>query len=398
MALIGTSSFGNLKNKDGTLGKTLLSTRESADSLARQITDALETIVGCIPNTHSIFADFPRWIQNRDSQANLIEFFQAYYDWLYCKSEDGAQYPITSSDFFNVLNINTNSIEILKKFALAYASEFPQDKIGNDGSNKGITSDYFADFLTNIRTNFYQTKGSEVSYAYFFKKLYGTTLAQSSIDYPKKRILRLNGGKFPGWDSGFTGPTGSYEQVSSLGGSYLNNGVIRDGYFYQDYSYIINTGNLSDYDPILLSILHPMGMLAFFEQSIEDYVPIGPSGDYEEGLEPGCEISVIGNYLPYQINATGDLEPCVGCSGSSANLAYFSARGISDVTYDMPTYNHPGWYFAGEPSESIGDIDKYDSAFAFKNLPIGSFFVLCGDSPNDGISACGSGSDELQCA
>lgn len=392
MALAGSGAFGNLKNKAGSDGKNLLDARVTQESLAREIGDAILGITGCTPNIHDIYDNFPRWIRERDSESNLIEFIQAYYDWLYCKSANGSGYYIDSKDFLDLLNLENPPLDILRSYASSYAADFPNNKIGNDGTNNGITAENFIQFLQDVRTAFYQTKGSEYSYKYFFKKLYGITLEENAIDYPKKNILRLNGGRFAGW----VGVTGSYEETSSLGGSYLNGSNLQDGYFYQEYSYIVNTGKVSDYDDILLETLHPTGLIAFFEQSISEYIPIGPDGDYTEDLEAGCEIPVIGNYLPYQINATGDLNPCVGCSGSILGTAYFeTARGISAPTYDIPTYNHPGWALAGETTGTVGDIDTYD--LAFTSITLNNFFVLCSPdgstSPNEGISGC----DELIC-
>jgi hypothetical protein len=393
MALIGSSLFGNLKNEDGSDGKNLLQGRESADAFRRFIDESIRSVTGCSPNVHDVYDNFPKWIRERDSDSNFIEFLQYYYDWMYCKTQNGGQYYISSSDFLDLLNLEGVNVDILKSYASSFAADFPKDKIGNVGGNNGITSDNFIQFLKDVRLSFYQTKGSEKSYKYFFKKLYGITLEENSIDYPKKRILRLNGGKFSGWANTGTGP---YETTSNLGGSYLNDGIIQDGYFYQDYSYIVKTGKVSDYDDILLEILHPAGLQPFFEQSFEDYEPIGGDGDYTEGIEDGCELTRIQNYLPYTIDATGDLAACVGCSGSLLNFNYFDdGLGISGPTYDEPTFNHPGWALAGETTESSGDIDKYAEEYAFKNLIIGDFLVLCStdESPNDGITSC----DNLSC-
>lgn len=393
MAFVGSAAFGTIKNKAGSDGKNLLDARVNQDTFRGFIDQALSAVTGCSPNIHDIYDQFPKWIRERDSESNFMEFFQYYYDWLYCKTELGSQYYVDAQDFLNLLNLEGASIDVIKSYASSYAADFPKDKIGNINGNQGITLDNFIEFLQNIRTSFYQTKGSETSYKYFFKKLYGITLEENAIDYPKKKILRLNGGRFNGW----TGLTGSYESVSSLGGSYLNDGVFQDSYFYQEYSYIVDTGKVSDYNDILLEILHPAGLLAFFEQSFAEYVPIGSDGDYTEGVEEGCEIPTIGNYLPYQINATGDLEYCVGCSGSAANFQYFDTdRGISGPTYDMPVHNHPGWALAGETFDTIGDIDIYE--LAFTGITLSNFLILCSPdgstSPNEGISACA----DLGCA
>jgi len=132
---------------------------------------------------------------------------------------------------------------IPEKIALAYVAGFPEEKIENRG-NIAQDEARFRNFVRNIRTEFYHRKGNENSYRYFFKTLYGVTGFGASgsdigIDYPKKYIMRLNGGRFSGLGSLENGSTGSYEEISSLGGSYLNRSVLRDGWWYQDYSYLI---------------------------------------------------------------------------------------------------------------------------------------------------------------
>lgn len=397
MAFVAPGSFGK-QNQSGK-GKDLLDGRVDRDALARQIADAASTtgVSGCGPNLFDTLDVIPRWLRERDSSedANFIDLLQKYYDWLYCKGNSGGQYYLNSDDFYGLLNLDNIPIDALKLYASSYADDFPREKIGNVEDNAGITAENFADFLSNIRFGFYQRKGTEDSYRYFFKKLYGITLANDAIDYPKKNILRLNGGKILNWTGGGTGP---YEEIGSLAGSYLNNAFIQDSYFYQDYSYTVNTGKVSDYDQALLAMIHPAGLQAFFEQSIQDYVPVGPSGDYTEGVKEGCEVTILGNYLPYQINATGDVQPCVGCSGSALNTSYFETqRGISSPTYDIPTFNHPGWALSyATQTASAGGIDKYD--LAFSGVVIRDFTELClpadgTTNPNDGISAC----DTLVC-
>lgn len=391
MASIGSGNFGNLKNKPGTLGKDILSarTQKETSTVSREINDAQENsgVVGCIPKKHNILNDFPKWIRDRDSDSNFIEFVQKYYDWVYCKGNSGSQYYVDSSDFLNLLNLENISIDVLKSYASSYAADFPQNKIGNIDGNQGVTKENFVKFLDGVKNNFYITKGSEFSYRYFFNTLYGKTLDDNSIDYPKKKILRLNGGRFSSW----RGTTGSYESVGSLGGSYLgDNYALQDNYFYQEYSYLTKIGIDSSYSDILLEILHPMGLQPFFEQTFTSYEPIGGSGDYSEGIV-NDESPRLGNYLPYQIDATGDVAPCVGCSGSGASNTYFETqRGISAPTYDIPTFNHPGWALAGGTTETVGDIDKYD--LSFSGVVIGSFLDLTPPSgisnPNDGITTC----------
>ena len=393
MTIGAGGNYGNLKNKLGTEGSNLLNAGTQIDLLSLFIAEeqSLRGVTGCPPNTHDIFDNFPRWIRERNSESNLPEFVQAYYDWLYCKGPLGSQYYVSSENFLDLLNLKVVTTDIIRSYCSSYAADFPSGKIGNSGGNNGITLDNLVNFLDGIRNKFYQTKGTEASYKNLFKNLYGTTLSENSINYPKKRILRLNGGKFSGFSHRVSaGGTGSYEETSTLGGSYLNDGIFQDNYFYQEYSYIIDTGKVSDYDEVLLEMVHPAGLQPFFEQSFADYIPIGGSGDYSEGIADGCESTRLYNYLPYGINATGDLVPCIGCSGSSAGITYFGDRGISAPIFDQPTFNHPGWALAGSTTETIGDIDKY--ALAFSGVVLSEFFLLCSpagvSNANSSITSC----------
>ena len=79
MALAGSGAFGNLKNKAGSDGKNLLDARVNQESLFREIGTAILGVTGCTPNIHDIYYNFPKWIQERDSDSNLIEFLQSYY-------------------------------------------------------------------------------------------------------------------------------------------------------------------------------------------------------------------------------------------------------------------------------------------------------------------------------
>ena len=404
MTIGAGGNYGNLKNNPGSDGAELLDAGIQIDILGSQIQDELDKTSSllCTPKLHDIFQDFPRWIRERNDESNLPEFLQSYYDWLYCKGLSGAQYYISSQDYFNLLNLETDSRDIVRSYASSFAADFPVDKIGNSGDDQGgVTLDNIIDFMGGIRNNFYQTKGTEKSYKYFFKKLYGITLGENAIDYPKKRILRLNGGRFDGWSRGVSaGGTGTYESTSTLGGSYLNDGIIQDGHFWQDYSYILNSGEVSDYNVIVSAMIHPAGLKVFYEQSFADYIPIGGSGDYDEGIATGCEIPRLYNYFPYAMESTGDIEPCVGCSGSGLWTEFWvTQRGLgyttdSGSTYEQPAFNHPGWALVGTTTGSSGDIDTY--GISFSALVIGDFLELCSGqtNPNEGITSCISGADK----
>ena len=171
---------------------------------------------------------FPKWILDRNANGNMVKFVQAYYDWLYNK----ADYELSTTTFNTtglrrLIDLDETPVEFLKHFTYTYASGFPENVLEptNDGQDR---TSFVKDFIKGIRTNFYQKKSTEEAYQYFFQTLYGV---ENPIDffYPKKYILRLNGGRFSDWaiaplQDGNQGGTYEYStdtyQTQNLGGSY----------------------------------------------------------------------------------------------------------------------------------------------------------------------------------
>jgi len=235
------------------------------------------------------------WILDRNSNGNMVKFVEAYYDWLYNK----ADYELSTTTFNSVglrrlIDLDETPVEFLKHFTYTYASGFPDyllepfEEVSEENEDTGDTivsfndrSSFIRDFIKGIRTNFYQKKSTEDAYEYFFQTLYGVS---NPIDffYPKKWILRLNGGRFADWpiaplpDSSQGGTydysTDNY-QTQNLGGSYLNGPyVIQDSYWYQNFSYLMKAGidgennfidpdtGLPIYDDLMQELLHPAGL------------------------------------------------------------------------------------------------------------------------------------------
>ena len=97
MPIIPPSSTKNTTgavDSDGNLlgGKGLLTGRETAQTYASQIDTAVSSFTGCVPNYHDITHQIPRWIRERSG--DHVAFMQAYYDWLYCTGNSGANYHI----------------------------------------------------------------------------------------------------------------------------------------------------------------------------------------------------------------------------------------------------------------------------------------------------------------
>jgi hypothetical protein len=368
---------------------------------------------------------FPLWIQERSNTSSpsnhLVKFTQEYYNWLYSKSG----YELSTTDFHPIgfqrlIDIEETPVQFLKHFASTYATGFPEWFIG-DETNTGVRR-----FMSGIRQFFYQKKGNEESFRYFFESLYSGQIddggepveVEVNMYYPKVHMLRLNGGRFEGFPSVDPGGvTGEYfdgnDSLRHMGGSYLNGPFrIQDSDWYQEYSYVLSTGvSLEDeetgqpiYTELLKSLLHPAGIKSFLEKTQEDYVP---PEDYDGGFI-SCEPTVIGNYFPYRLNDDESMAHCIGCSGNSGyhydgptamrNLVTegnlggatgwtygnaWNAVGNGGITlgYSVPTYAYPNWAdgITGDAEQNI-----------FGNIYIGEFMYLCpaNNSPNLGVTGC----------
>jgi len=382
----------------------------------------------------------PRWIMDRNSEGNMVKFVQAYYDWLYNK----ADYELSTTTFHTVglrrlIDLDETPVEFLKHFTYTYASGFPEHILGVTGPGGDNTS-FVRDFIKGIRTNFYQKKSTEEAYQYFFQTLYGI---DNPVDffYPKKWILRLNGGRFGDWaiapvcteynENGeciSTNSGGTYDystdqySTQNLGGSYLNGPyVIQDSYWYQNFSYLMKAGvdddnidfidqdtGLPIYNDLMQSLLHPAGLKGFFEKTEIDYIP---PDDYEGGVGV-CEMPVLGNYFPYRMeDGPGSISQCIGCSGSGFTYAGYTgmASGLTvgillvdnnqngftygdgwatvgpgsiSADFHIPTYHYPDW--------ADGITGELVHRAPFREIYIGDFLYLCPieNSPNLGITGC----------
>ena len=384
---------------------------------------------------------FPLWILDRHSETSnvnsfMIDFVQSYYDWLYSSQGYGfGRYEIGTIPFLKLIDIDQTPREYLKHFTFTYAPGFNNQQIFQF-SGSGTSSEFIRNFIKGIRDNFYQKKGTESSYEYFFRTLYGVEeFDEHWIEYPKKYILRLNGGKpfgyagiqgVPplvwenggGWQSAPEEDIGSgvdYDTLQDLSYSVLNVHVIQDSNWYQDYSYIIKTETVDPetgepvYSDTLKELVHPAGLKAFYEVSLEDYIP--PT-TYEEDFQV-CEEPMVGNYFPFRLSSTTGFTACVGCSGSNykydgegydhgldnshpngVNLA--GNFGFTGATFNMPTHKFPDWargISCGIPTGQNSSDVFCSGVSDFGNIYIGDFVFLCNanESPNLGLTGCTGG-------
>lgn len=121
----------------------------------------------------------PEFIQN--DHPRFIKFMEAYYEWM--ESSNNPYYmSIASGDFYD---INKTPDLFLNHFRKQYLNDFPENLATNlDGDTVNLRS-----LIKNVR-QFYNAKGSEKSFKFFFRLLYDTFV---DIYYPKHDLLKASG-------------------------------------------------------------------------------------------------------------------------------------------------------------------------------------------------------------
>jgi hypothetical protein len=271
----------------------------------------------------SVFIEnqIPFWMkQNYGSDGSdnyFISFIKEYYNWLYCGYKE-KDINLTPTDIEVLFDIEQVPDEFLNFYVKTYAP-FLSISIIDDENRQ-----YIRGFLKSIKSDFLITKGTEGAYRYILKTIFN--VENVNIDYPKKYLTRLNGGKFidfswnlnqsiidlpenfdprnPIVNDVLAGNRGYDPNTRpNLFGAALNESVLPDDNFWQEYSYILTSDatveDVITYKDTILDATHPAGMLGFFEQ----YVPLGESilvSDDPIGGQittSNAEIPVIGRYL-----------------------------------------------------------------------------------------------------
>ena len=313
----------------------------------------------------------PQWLV--DSNSKLVDFLQIYYNWL----SDG--YGYTGVNMMNMLSMfdieNTPEIT-LPHFIETYAPDIKG--IYDLGLTLQPSDQNIKNTIVNIRTEVYQRKSNEDAFRALMNSLFSINPDTIKFSYPKRKILRLNGGKFD-WmsSSDYYGGTGEYsDDRYTMVGSHLNQGVLPDSGMWQEFSYLV-TSEIDDsnpyYEAVVKETLHPAGLLGLYEKlerySEGAYVPEPPS-DYE--------LPRVVHYYPYTLGSTGTLDKCSGCTGALSRPGWY-----------YPTFVYPTWdveIMAGQ-SANFGSIIIRD--FLELNSEAGA------ESPNDNIGTicsypCGS--------
>jgi hypothetical protein len=134
-----------------------------------------------IPNDQktSLLVPFqlPEYIRDEPDYANFVLFLQAYYQWM----EQNNGVTDLTKNILTYQDIDTTTQQFLQYFYQDLLPYFPTD----------IVSDPIK--VAKFSRELYQTKGTEASYKFLFKVLYGTDV---DFFYTKDAVLKASGGKW----------------------------------------------------------------------------------------------------------------------------------------------------------------------------------------------------------
>ena len=328
------------------------------------------------PSNYDITKQIPLWVifEKEEYQSNgyeaitVFDFIQKYYDWLYCDNADGANYEL-SKRFLDIIDVDKTRTKFLERLAGIYAVGFSTKALESNGGL--IPEQNLRDFIVGIRRAFLHKKTTEDGIKYFFIKLFGVDEASISIQVPKKIILRLNGGRFYDEKFEFLGGTGSYDNLGTISGSYLNGSRMQDSGWIQDWSYLLKVGIVaSQYKESYLNMAHPAGLRVVFEKTLDDYAGV----TFDETNPFACELPLLKNYAPYGISfnyqgisagitytVNPDLDPSIIFAGLTATTG---CCGSCYMGFSAATYLFPNW------TDQIG-------VFNFRDINISTMLEMC---------------------
>lgn len=369
-----------------------------------------------------IDGQIPFWIkQNYGNQSNdsyFVDFIKSYYNWLYCGfKKDGVN--LTPYEIEDLFDIDKVPDAFMEQYVKTYAPFIPVSIIEKDSENPNqIAIQNIRSFIKSIKSDFLISKGTEGAYRYLLKTLFNVTNVK--IDYPKKYLFRLNGGKYsniswdlipnsiidlpgdfdpknPIQDDVLAGDAGyNTETRPNLFGAALNEAVLPDNNFWQENSYILTSdatvNEIINYKDTLLAGVHPAGTVGFFEQYIAIADTTIPSDDPIGGgiVVDYTERPVIGRYLLYYPNINTDISSdpvypqtfynenntvqCENETGYNCYCCVFNCNpsGVGGAT--LPQHVFPSW----DP-QIKQEIEIVGGKLA--NMTIGSFLELNRVSP-----------------
>lgn len=194
---------------------------EIAIATARPATHQANTVNSLVP------------MHMREGAENFIGFLEDYYSYL---NTDG----LPSQEINNIVaeqDIDRTSAQYLDLIQREIAKNIPRAAAFDRVS------------LYKKIVKYYLTKGSEDSIINFFKIFYDDVI---SIQYPRERLFKLSSGDWDGVN---------YRDTKGFAS---NTDVIQDSYFWQDFSYVINSSiSVLEWKNEFNNLVHPAGFKFF---------------------------------------------------------------------------------------------------------------------------------------
>jgi len=188
-----------------------------------------------VENLYALQYIIPEHLQDNEL---FLEFLGAYYEWL---QKD----PNSPNSIINRLNELRDIDRIEETFIRFLQYEYAVTIPTIPGGDKRK--------LYKQVNDIYRSKGSTPAYASLFNLLFNE---QIELYFPRVDVLRLSDGK---WDS-------QAQRYTSTDGFLSDRKYLQDSFYYQDFSYVIKTGqNVDKWRDVVKKLLHPAGF-AFFGQ------------------------------------------------------------------------------------------------------------------------------------
>jgi hypothetical protein len=307
---------------------------------------------------------FPFWLrQTTNGTAKLILMTKAYYDWLSCGMTEN---DVSFLGLEDLIDIESIPDTLLQNQLFTYVNGFPVNRIKTaDTPDGNIDPVKIRKLLDNVRVNVYTKKGTEESFKLVLETLFDIPANNISISYPKRYVLRLNGGRYDWMRDDYllrgeysSNPLAFNPQLSN---SYLNHSVLQDGSLWQEFSYVLNIAGLTaaDYENVVRPLLHPAGMKDFYDVNKNIFNNL-----YDNTYNVTYEIPVIKNYAVYSLLDSQTLPCESGCSLGVENPGY---------PFQFPSWEEDIFakYYAGMTFGQINIVDFLKltpaSGFTFVN-------------------------------
>lgn len=203
----------------------------------------------------SVFADrmMPDFVHQDYQQ--FTKFVKYYFEYL--EQNDGVyDYAANALEY---MDIDETKPAFLEEFQAQYLINFPEQ------------TEVSVEFLVKHIREFYLAKGSEKSYEFLFRLLYGDD--DIDIYYPKLDILRCSDGK---WNE-------ANQNWDNTDGWLSSDKKLQDNYYYQDFSYeIMADVTRYYYENVVHDNIHPTGQLMFGKNTLINPSPLDVSKfDYD---------------------------------------------------------------------------------------------------------------------